>query len=310
MSIILTIRIAHLRNEAHYQFLLLLKKRFETYPNVASIVSTLLQQFYPLLTLEGTLVDAIRGSEYTKQLAETDHRLDRAIVGLVMAVNTALHHPDPNCVKAAEQLKFVLKAFRGEIENRSYEEESAAVKILVVDLQGKYAQAVNTLGLSVWVSEISVAQAAFEQFFLLRDDERAVKPQERLKDLRKQLDSLYRQIRQRIEAYTVMNGEGTTGAFISRLNEEITYFNEHIRHRVPKDINLATVSSIPDTVWEGKAVTPLPTATYEGHELIFAFDYDVSYRNNTVPRQRLRHPSRQGRLERQKDGRLQHRCIK
>jgi hypothetical protein len=56
---ILTIRFSYLRNEAHYQFLLLLKKLFETFPSVASIVNALLQQFYPLLTREGALVDAV-----------------------------------------------------------------------------------------------------------------------------------------------------------------------------------------------------------------------------------------------------------
>jgi hypothetical protein len=281
---ILTIRFSYLRNEAHYQFLLLLKKLFETFSSVASIVNALLQQFYPLLTLEGTLVDAVRSSEYTRQLAVADERLDRALSGLNMAINAALHHPDPNAVRAAERLEERMKAFRGDIEKKAYEEEAAAVKILVADLQGSYASQVSTLGLGVWVTEIASAQAAFEQIFLLRNAERASLSQEKMKDVRRQIEAVYRQIKERIEAYTVMNGEGTTGAFIRRLNDEITYFREHNEHhRTPKDIALVTIATIADQPWEGRPVTPLPVVIYEGHELVFAFDYDLTYHDNDRP---------------------------
>ncbi|MDR1332294.1 MAG: hypothetical protein LBK07_09350, partial [Tannerella sp.] len=83
---IATIYFNYLRNEAHYQFLLLVKKLFESYVNVATVVNTLLTQLYALLALEGKLVDAVRASEYTKQLAEIDHRLDRALAGLSIAI--------------------------------------------------------------------------------------------------------------------------------------------------------------------------------------------------------------------------------
>jgi hypothetical protein len=146
---ILTIRFNYLRNEAHYQFLLLLKKLVEAFPSVASIVSALLQQFYPLLTLEGTLVDAVHSSEYTKQMVAADERLDRALTGLIMAIRTALYHPNADYVKAAERLEKRLKAFRDNIEKKAYEEESAAVKILIADLQGSYASQVSTLGLGM-----------------------------------------------------------------------------------------------------------------------------------------------------------------
>ena len=277
------IRFSKLRNEAHYQFLLLLKKLFETFPSVAGIVSTLLSPFYTLLTLEGKLVDAVRASDYTRQLAETDARLDRALVGLNAAINAALHHPDPNCVKAAERLKMRLNAFHGEIERKAYEEESAAVKILVADLQGAYAPQVSTLGLSVWVTEIAAAQALFEQIFLQRSAERAALPPDKLEDVRKQIEAAYRQIIERIDAYTVMNGESVTGVFISRLNDEIAYFNEHAHHRTKKDIDGAAVASIPDQVYENKPVTAMPEASYDGRILIFTVDYELSYHDNNAP---------------------------
>jgi hypothetical protein len=281
---ILKIHFSYLRNEAHYQFLLLVKKLFEAYPTVANLVTSLLSQFYTLLALEGKLVDTVRTSEYTKQLADADKRLDRAVVGLSLAIETALHHPDPNIVKAAGRLTLLMKAFRGGIKRKAYGEESAAVKILAVDLQSTYAPQVSTLSLGVWLTEIIAAQAAFEQLFLLRSAEHAGQPQVRLKDVRKEIEAVYHQITEHVEAYTVINAS-LTGDFVSKLNDEISYFNVHNRHRrVPKNINLATVASIPDQPWDGLPVTPLPVVTDEnGKKLIFAHDYELTYRNNDRP---------------------------
>jgi hypothetical protein len=282
---ILLIHFSYLRNEAHYQFLLLVKKLFESYPSVANLVNTLLPQLYALLALEGQLVDAVRTSEYTKQLKAADKRLDRSIAGLGLAIDAALRYPDTNVVKAAERLKIRIKAFRGNIERRAYEEESAAVKILVAELQSTYAPQISTLGLGVWVTEIAAAQTAFEQIFLLRSAEYVARPQGNLKSLRKEIDAVYRQIMERIYAYTVLNGTSVTGAFIGKLNDEITYFNEHnYHHHHSKDINQATVASIPDQPWDGQPVTPLPFVTDEnGNELVFARDYDLDYLNNDRP---------------------------
>jgi hypothetical protein len=306
-----SIHFSYLRNEAHYQFLLLVKQLFQIDPGVAAIVAELLPQFYTLLELEGQLVDAVRASEFTKQLAEIDRRLDRFLAGLSIAIEAALHHPDPNVVKAAERIRLRLKAFRGEIERKAYEEESAAVKILVADLQGAYAPQVSILGLGVWVTEIAAEQTAFEQVFLQRSAEHVEKPQEKLKDVRREIETLYHRITERIDAYTVMNGTATTGVFISKLNDEITYFNEHNHRRHAKDINRATVASIPDQLWDGsQPVTPLPVATDEdGNELVFARDIRSEVPQQRPARQRLRHPARTRRLEKQKDRQFHHNSI-
>jgi hypothetical protein len=282
---IITIHFSYLRNEAHYQFFLLLKKLFESHSSVANIVAAQLSQLYALILVEGQLVDTVRTSEYTRQLVDIDRRLDRAIGGLILAIEAALHHPDPNFVKAAERLQLLLKAFRDRIGQKAYEEESGAVKILISDLQSTYAPQVSTLSLGVWVTEIAAAQAAFEQIFLLRSAEYVARPQGNLKEVRREIEGVYRQTTERIDAYTVLNGTNTTGDFISKLNDEIAYFNEHNRHHhAPRDISLATVASIPDQPWDGQPVTPLPAATDEnGAPLVFARDYDLTYRHNDAP---------------------------
>jgi hypothetical protein len=280
---ILKVHFSHLRNEAHYQFLLLVQNLFERYPSVAAIVSELSPRFGELLTLEGQLTDAVRASEYTAELAEADRRVDRDIVGINAAVKSALHHFDPEVVKAAQSLELRLKSFRGEIEKKSYEEESAAVKILVAELQTTCSAQVAKVGIYDWVAELSAAQAVFEQLFITRNTEYANRPQQRLREVRKQIEAVYRLMAERIDAWGVINGEAASAPFVGELNKEIVYFNEHTHRHAKTDIAHAVVASIPDRPYAGEPVIVLPEVMYEGKKLVFTADYELSYKNNSAP---------------------------
>jgi hypothetical protein len=280
---ILKIHFEYLRNEAHWQFLLLLQRLFESHPAVAAIVAALLDRLYELIDIEGQLVDAVRSSAYTGQLAEADRRVDRDLVGINAAVDSALHHFDPVMVEAARRMEVRLKSFRGEIEKKAYEEESAAVKILLADLNGAYAPQVDTLGLEQWVTELAAAQADFERLFILRNEEMAARPQQKLSDVRREVDTLYRRAVEQIDAYAALNGDAVTARFVSELNTEVTYFNEHARRHAKTNIDRATVASIPDQTWAGKTVVVLPDVAYEGKELVVTKDYEVSYKNSNRP---------------------------
>jgi hypothetical protein len=280
---ILSIHFNHLRNEAHYQFLLLLQKLFGTYPAVAAIVAGIIAEFNSLLATEGQLVDAVRSSEYTVELKESDERVDRCVVGINSTIKAGLHHFDSTVVAAARKLETVMKAFRGNIESKAYEEESAAVKILITDFQTTYAPQVEKLGLGPWLTELIAAQADFERIFLLRSDQRANKPQEHLKDVRKEIDGVYKKMIEKIDAYTIMNGETDTIAFVKHLNDEITYFNEHSHRHAKKDIGKAVVESIPDQLFEDEPVIVLPDVSYEEQKLVFTKDYELSFHENDRP---------------------------
>jgi hypothetical protein len=46
------------------------------------------------------------------------------------------------------------------------------------------------------------------------------------------------------------------------------------------DIRYATVNAIPNYLYTGKRITPIPSVTYNGEELVFTIDFKVTYRNN------------------------------
>jgi hypothetical protein len=280
---ILTLHSSHLRSEAHYQFYLLLQKLYGNHPNVEAIVASLMAKFDELISLEGTLVDAVKGSKYTEKIEEADSRIDRDIVGINSVIDSGLHHYDPQVVEAAKALAVRMKSFRGEIEKKAYEEESAAVKILVKDFQTTYSEQVSIVGLDNWITELSGAQSSFEELFIKRNKELAGRPQQKLTKVRSEVDTVYRNMVSLITAYTLLNGEDSTIEFIEELNREITYFNEHSHHRQRHDIKNAFVDSIPDQKFKDEPVIYLPKVSYDDNQLVFTKDYDLLYKNNERP---------------------------
>jgi hypothetical protein len=127
-----------------------------------------------------------------------------------------------------------------------------------------------------------------ERLFAQRNADLADRPQESMKDVRKNIEAAYRKITGRIDAAVIMNNDGTCDEFIAQLNEKITYENNR-HHHAKKDLaatDHCVVEPIDTQTFTGKAVTPLPAAHYREDdkpttELVFAKDFEVTYKNNT-----------------------------
>jgi hypothetical protein len=274
---------SRLRNEAHYQFLLLLRKLFAAHSDVEAIVAPLRSNFDDLLSTEGKLVDAVRGSKFTEKLKLADERVDKAITGINNTIEAGLHHYDLQVEDAAKVLAIRMKAFRGEIEKKAYEEESAAVKILVKDFLLVYTEQVTLLNLTGWVTEVGAAQKAFEELFIERNAELAARTDQTLVEVRHEIETVYRGMIDLISASILINGSSEVETFVEQLNRQVAYFNEHAHHQKKHDLKDAFVENIPDQPFEGEPITYLPTVRYEDKKLVFARDYDLLYKDNEVP---------------------------
>jgi hypothetical protein len=281
MKRIITIVFSYLRGEAHYQYLNLFNLLLIEFPAVMNIVSMFYNEFIDLLAQEKKIVDAQKSSDYTQQIADADHRDDRLITGIRETVNAALHHFDPAVVAAAQSLWSRLKTF-GEIQAKSYEEEAAAINILTDDLQSaEYASKAGLLGLTPWINELVEAVADFAELLNLRNIEQASKPKQRLRETRKQIETVYRNMINHINSAATLDTTDTYTEFIDRLNTQITYFNDHNHHPAPKNIKTANVDLIPVQQFTGKAITPIPVVHLNETELFFAKDFNLTYKNNS-----------------------------
>jgi hypothetical protein len=258
------------------------------FPDAEAVVAALLADFDPLLAQEGALVDFMRKSDYTQKIAEADHRVDNVLIGIRAVVVAALHHVDPTWREAAQSLKNRLDAF-GDIARKSYDAETAAVNILLRDLNSaEYVNKVALIGLAPWVAELQAAETLFEALLEERNVEAADKPQGNLKDVRRAIDVIYHRMIERIGAAATLDDTDLYTQFINELNAEIARFNEQHHHHARKDISVGehtVVEPIATQQYTEKAVTPLPKAYYreEGKptvELVFAKDFSLTYKNN------------------------------
>jgi hypothetical protein len=254
------------------------------FPAALALLVLLYEPFLALLAQEGLLVDALKGSALTERLAELDRLIDRLLTGINNVVQAGLHHFDSARVNAANRVYLRLKAF-GDIENKSYEGESAALGILITDLRTHYAVDIEILGLVEWLDQLEAAHLEFDALFNQRNMEWADRPDVNLKDIRRQIDALYRQMVDRINAAALLDVEGIYDELIRQLNREITYFNDHMPHHAKKDIAHVTVADIQTQLYTGKPVIYIPTVFFTetgkpAVELIFAKDFTVTYKDN------------------------------
>jgi hypothetical protein len=283
MKTIIVILFKFLRGEAHFEFLTLFDQLLNEFPAVKYLVTQFYEEFSNLLAQEKKIVDAQKSSDYTKQIADADHRDDRLITGIRDMVSAALHHFDPAIVAAAQSLWLRLKAF-GEIQAKSYEEEAAAIDILISDLRSaEFAPKVDLVGLTPWIDELAEAVAHFEFLLDQRNTEDANRPKERLREVRRQIEAVYRNMVAHINSAATINTSDTYTEFINRLNSRITYFNDHNHHPAPQNIRTADVEVSAEQPYTGKAITPIPLVSLGGKELFFAKDFTLTYKNNIQP---------------------------
>jgi hypothetical protein len=287
MKKILTVYLHFFRNEAHGEFMVVVRNLIQKISIIQTLLAMYFTDFKNLIEKEQQLINAMGKSDYTAQIADAGHRVDRTIVGMNEVLASALHHFDVNVVNAAKSLRNRFDDF-GNIAKKSYEEETYAVNLLITDLlSADYAAKVNTVGLKPWLTELQAAEAAFELLFGQRNVETFQKPQGTVREVRHDLDVIYRKMADRVNAAATMDSSNSYDAFIGQLNVEIAYFNDHYHHPA-KDLSVGgacVIEAIKTQIYSGKPLTPLTKVYFheEGKpavELVFARDYFVTYKNN------------------------------
>jgi hypothetical protein len=219
-----------LRNEAHYQFFTAFIALILKFPLIVGKLGDLFGLLRGLFAKEDEVVDYIRKSDYSAKIAAADERLDSAVVGFGEILRGASYHFSPEVADAALSLKNLTKTY-GNIIRKNYDEELAAVTNLLQELEGAYAAKVGLIGgLSEWITEIKSANEDMSALLALRNTEKAGKPQERMVNVRREIDPVYRDIVAKVEALTLIEGEAEYAPFIRELNELVDRFNK-IRSR-------------------------------------------------------------------------------
>ena len=227
---ILRIRLDSLRNEEWFQFMTEVRDLIVLFTAQALSIVELFVLFLKLYADADAALEIIRKSPETEKMTEADHLRDQTFFGLHTSVRAAVHHFDPVQSEAARQLTIVFDRF-GNLAHKAPNEETAGIYNLVQELRGTYAEFIATLQLTAWVEELAARNDAYEALVKARNEEVAARPKLQVKQARRELDGVYRQIVERIEALCLVQGPDSFTPFIDRLNAFVARYNNVLAQR-------------------------------------------------------------------------------
>jgi len=219
-----------LRNEEHYKFQLFFSQSIEKYTPAALGVITMVDKHTRLLADEHSVLDAFLKNPLTTEIDAFDEGRDRLLIGLRGTVKYATYHYDGTISAAAIKLMPIFEHY-GEVEKKSYPEETAAISKLVSELSETYAPLCQTVGVTGWVNQLKEANLQFDTAVNGRISDQAVKPKIQLKTLRVEIDNQYRAIVKRINAILEITPQQALIAFANELNLYIDKTNIALAQR-------------------------------------------------------------------------------
>jgi hypothetical protein len=224
------IKLNRLRNEEWFNFFTEFKTLVEeTSPGVLDI-EALFIVFLNLYAMADETLEQMRKSGFTSLIVQQDAKRDNAFRGLDGTVRTALRHYDAGKQAAAIRLVTLFDHY-GNIADRPYNEETGAIYNFLQDIRGKYAPEVVTLDLAGWIDELERANSEFEKTILGRNRESAGKTEINMLDIRQKTGRAYLDILERIEALSLINGDGVYAPFGKMLNANIDRYISSINRR-------------------------------------------------------------------------------
>jgi hypothetical protein len=277
-----------LPNAAHYHFCSQVSKALAAAGEaVLTALGGIPARFNAWLDKEFALMEWIKRNLLTERIAEVDHRMDQALVGLNAQAHAQEYSPMPDRAEAAHEIRIMLRNY-GKVYSKPYEEQEGDVQAILTQLHGEYSHHVMVLDLFPFVDKLQMSFDEFQQLLAQRDTKSLQKPDETFPVVRRGLETEYHQLVTLVDAGATLNASPDFAAFINALNPEIERLNSEF-HRARKDLSIAdhcVIEPIGTQAYNsGKSVTPLPRAYYceDGKptkELAFAKDFSVTYKNN------------------------------
>ena len=225
-----SINLPLLRNEEHFQFNKEVKELIEQSGAETLDIEKDFTDYLPFYVKEEEALNLVRKSATTEQIELADKDRDELISGLTGAVKYQLKHFDEEKRAAAVRYKIVLDQY-GDIANKPYDDETAAIHKLVLESKGPYATDVATLAITDWIAAIGAKNQVFQSLKNHRNSEEAQKTLARMKTVRVEVDAAYKVIVKRINALITINGPEIHEVFVRELNARIDKINNTLAQR-------------------------------------------------------------------------------
>jgi hypothetical protein len=287
------VRYESLRSEGHVELNRLMIAQVEQFGATELGILALYGPYKALVADEEFVLDIVLKSKLTIKIKELDTERDRLYRGVTESVKADLHHYDPAKRAAAAGLQVVLKHY-GDVTRRPLNEQTAAVYDVVRELNTpENLPLVTLLELPAWLAALEKVNTELETAMSDRFIEISKRPEQRVREIRKEVDKQLRAILDKIEAMGRTGSPFFNPAFNKEVNALMIYYKDLLaqeagRRHPTRDIsdgdNLVVVP-VPAQTYTGKAITPIPVLYFreegkEDVELVFPEDFTLTYKNN------------------------------
>lgn len=202
-----------LPNATHFSYHADFLKALEADTKAKAKVETQLEAYKTALKKEEESLIISQKSLKTDEINQADQERDTLYTGLKKMVDSYAHLPNLDTQKAQKVLEQLIKDY-GIKTTLPMDEETGLLVNFIQDLEQKYTNEVQVLGLANFIAPLKVANEKVRTALSDRTEERSTKEVGAMKTARAEVDEAYRSLVKFINAYALIEGETNYGAFI------------------------------------------------------------------------------------------------
>ena len=195
----------------------------------ASILEPFRQPFLEKLSQLDDRLIIIEKSEFTEQITLGDVRRDNSVIGFKLYVQAFSFSNDEDEREASRILQIPIDAHKN-FHRKNMNEQTASTHNFLQDVDAR-AEHVATIRAEKWVEEIRNANNDFDQLMNRRLDEKSVRPTEDIRQVRKEIEFVYKQMTSMLEIANTLSPSTEISNVIKRINELLTYYKNTIATR-------------------------------------------------------------------------------
>lgn len=236
MEQIQSINLPRLRNNEHFQFMTDVRNSIREITPAALNLEPVFPKFNNALSRLNSTLLIDEGSVLTEKLMNLDSLRDATWSAIGARLRATLFSPVEEEVESAKILKRVFDLY-GNIRNMSYNEETGALTNLIEDFEKPENVAhCEKLGIAHWVAALKGQNNEFQALLDARNAELAEKESGDVKAARAEIDPLYREITDRINAMVTLDmATPEMKGFINKLNQRIKYYEDTLSMRAGRN---------------------------------------------------------------------------
>ncbi|MBC8620154.1 hypothetical protein H8788_20665 [Parabacteroides faecis] len=242
------ISITRMNNGAHYLYNTDFYARIDADTAVKGKLTEVLPRYKQAIDREDEALKISQKSLNTDKIADFDSKRDSLYTAIKSIVKAQQAVVDPGVHAAAIRIDQLLKDYRIDVKEQ-LDKETGLLLNLIQDLETKYAEDVDKLGLSLFLTQLKEWNSNVRSYSDSRKKEQLEKPAYRLAEARKATDEVYQEVVKQINAHALLEGDDLYRNLITLQNKEIVHYKQQVLKQtvppVPGDIDTPFVPDTP-----------------------------------------------------------------